>query len=86
MTDGSKYLEDDSFWEDLSPHAQIVFTKLYEHAIKRQEFITHPKTKPMSTGQWKTIVHNMALIAAWCVDGEPPNMTLDIIETNPSDN
>lgn len=76
----NKYLEN-GFWDDLSPLAQTIFNNMYEYLIKRQEVTVHPEQLIMSDEQWKTIVYNICLVAAWSVDGEElPGVWLTQIE------
>lgn len=71
----NKYTEDE-FWQDMSPKAQDVHNKIYEFMIKRKEEVTHPKSL-IENEEWRTLVYNVSLLAAWAVDDNIPGIILD---------
>lgn len=72
---------DDEFWDEMSIKAQDVHNKVFEFLIKRKELTVHPKTE-MSDDEWNTIVYNVSLIAAWAIDDDLPDITIEVRDWN----
>lgn len=65
-------------WNKFSELSKEIFNDVYAQAINNQGISTHPKTK-LPQEEWKTIVYNLSVYAAWALD-EIPLKKSDIVE------
>lgn len=81
----NKYV-DQEFWDDLSPKAQDVLNKFYEHSIKRNGLVTPKIGFDVSPEAWEILIYNMSLIAAWSVDDILPEIIIEDTNHNLPEN